>query len=165
MVPHIPYGKHCLAQWLWANEGEEVTGNALSRQRVRTTYLERMTDDVAAVLFDTRRRTAHSLVLNFWVACGGLQSFLNHFHSALEQLWAAVDAEAAAKSMRGAQGEGQSGLGLLWAAAEDVEGRIPAASAAASAEGCMTSGVCQWMHGIMHDAFQIGLSWNVYGHL
>lgn len=44
---------------------------------LRLGYLLRAVEDVGAVLFDQRRRTCHSLVVNYWVAGGGLSALLS----------------------------------------------------------------------------------------
>ena len=45
-----------------------------------------MASTTQAVLFDTRRHTSHSLILNYFVACGGLDLFLTHCRPVLRML-------------------------------------------------------------------------------
>ena len=45
-----------------------------------------MASTTQAVLFDTRRLTSHSLILNYFVACGGLDLFLTHCRHVLRML-------------------------------------------------------------------------------
>lgn len=47
-----------------------------AKARVRHRFVARAVEDAGAVLFDQRRRTCHSLVVNYWVACGGLGALL-----------------------------------------------------------------------------------------
>lgn len=59
--------------------GEPKPGAAAppDKQMLRLWYLLRAVEDVGAVLFDQRRRTCHSLVVNYWVAGGGLSALLS----------------------------------------------------------------------------------------
>ncbi|KAK9821448.1 hypothetical protein WJX81_000342 [Elliptochloris bilobata] len=54
----------------------DCTLAAPEKAKLRHYYLARAIEDVGAVLFDQRRRTCHSLVVNYWVACGGLGALL-----------------------------------------------------------------------------------------
>lgn len=56
-------------------------------------HLCRLSDEIMALLFDSRRRSCHLLILNFFLALGGLDALLVRFKQATEQLWAAIDAQ------------------------------------------------------------------------
>lgn len=52
-------------------------------------YLTHMAGGLGNTLFDSRRRTCHSLILNYFVAGGGLKVLLDHFSLTVELLSAA----------------------------------------------------------------------------
>lgn len=56
-------------------------------------YLQRVVDEVLAVLFDSRRQSCHGLVLNNFVSCSGLKQLLAKFQVACQALFDAVDAQ------------------------------------------------------------------------
>lgn len=62
-----------------------------------------MLDDVAAVLYDSRRQSCHSLVLNAWVAIGGLDDLIDLFIRESNTLWAEADLESVRNSNSGQQ--------------------------------------------------------------
>ncbi|KAF5843493.1 hypothetical protein DUNSADRAFT_14409 [Dunaliella salina] len=82
-------------------------------------HLSRIADSAYMVLFDVRRRSCHALVLNYFVALGGLPSLAARFGQSADAVWAAMDATAAreeqaaaAKAPKaGGSGEGGSGAG------------------------------------------------------
>lgn len=54
-------------------------------------YLQRVVDEILAVLFDSRRQSCHGLVLNNFVACSGFKQLLAKFQAASQCLFTAVD--------------------------------------------------------------------------
>lgn len=58
-------------------------------------YLQRVVDEVLAVLFDSRRQSCHGLVLNNFVSCSGFKQLLAKFQVACQCLFAAVDKQEA----------------------------------------------------------------------
>lgn len=66
-------------------------------------YTVRVLDDVAAVLYDSRRQSCHSLVLSAWVAVGGLEDLIDLFNRESNTLWAEADKEAVRNSNLGQQ--------------------------------------------------------------
>lgn len=102
-------------------------GNALLlRCRGRISHLMRLTEELHAVLFDTRRRFCHLLVLNYFSALGGMQALAARFSEAVALLWEVLDAQEAQQASESA----------VAGVTEDVT--IPAAATAAAA----TPGVC-----------------------
>jgi len=53
--------------------------------------LQRVVDEVLAVLFDSRRQSCHGLVLNNFVSCSGFKQLLAKFHLACQVLFGAVE--------------------------------------------------------------------------
>lgn len=58
-------------------------------------YLQRVVDEVLAVLFDSRRQSCHGLVLNNFVSCSGFKQLLAKFQLACQCLFDAVDKQEA----------------------------------------------------------------------
>lgn len=58
-------------------------------------YLQRVVDEVLAVLFDGRRQSCHGLVLNNLVSCSGFKQLLAKFQVACQCLFDAVDQQEA----------------------------------------------------------------------
>ena len=58
-------------------------------------YLQRVVDEVLAVLFDSRRQSCHGLVLNNFVSCSGFKQLLAKFQMACQCLFTAVDNQEA----------------------------------------------------------------------
>ena len=58
-------------------------------------YLQRVVDEVLAVLFDSRRQSCHGLVLNNFVSCSGFKQLLAQFQVACHALFDAVDRQEA----------------------------------------------------------------------
>ncbi|KAL0033594.1 hypothetical protein WJX79_006288 [Trebouxia sp. C0005] len=58
-------------------------------------YLQRVVDEVLAVLFDSRRQSCHGLVLNNFVSCSGFRQLLAQFQVACQVLFDAVDMQEA----------------------------------------------------------------------
>lgn len=58
-------------------------------------YLQRVVDEVLAVLFDNRRQSCHGLVLNNFVSCSGFKQLLAQFQVACQMLFGAVDRQEA----------------------------------------------------------------------
>ena len=58
-------------------------------------YLQRVVDEVLAVLFDGRRQSCHGLVLNNFVSCSGFKQLLAQFQVACQVLFDAVDRQEA----------------------------------------------------------------------
>ena len=58
-------------------------------------YLQRVVDEVLAVLFDHRRQSCHGLVLNNFVSCSGFKQLLAKFQVACRVLFEAVDRQEA----------------------------------------------------------------------
>ncbi|GAX74557.1 hypothetical protein CEUSTIGMA_g2006.t1, partial [Chlamydomonas eustigma] len=58
-------------------------------------HLVRVAEEAVAMLFDSRRRSCHVLILNFFVALGGLDSLLLAFKRATDGLWASVELKEA----------------------------------------------------------------------
>ena len=58
-------------------------------------YLQRVVDEVLAVLFDSRRQSCHGLVLNNFVSCSGFKQLLAKFQVACQCLFDAVDKQEA----------------------------------------------------------------------
>ena len=58
-------------------------------------YLQRVVDEILAVLFDSRRQSCHGLVLNNFVACSGFKQLLAKFQAACQCLFHAVDKQEA----------------------------------------------------------------------
>ena len=58
-------------------------------------YLQRVVDEVLAVLFDNRRQSCHGLVLNNFVSCSGFKQLLAQFQVACQMLFGAVDKQEA----------------------------------------------------------------------
>ena len=58
-------------------------------------YLQRVVDEILAVLFDSRRQSCHGLVLNNFVACSGFKQLLAKFKAACQCLFDAVDKQEA----------------------------------------------------------------------
>ena len=58
-------------------------------------YLQRVVDEILAVLFDSRRQSCHGLVLNNFVACSGFKQLLAKFQAACQCLFTAVDKQEA----------------------------------------------------------------------
>ena len=56
-------------------------------------YLQRVVDEVQAVLFDSRRQSCHGLVLNNFVSCSGFRALLAKYQLACQALFDAVDKE------------------------------------------------------------------------
>lgn len=54
-------------------------------------YLQRVVDEVLAVLFDNRRQSCHGLVLNNFVSCSGFKQLLVNFQTACEILFEAAE--------------------------------------------------------------------------
>ena len=85
-------------------------------------YLQRVVDEILAVLFDSRRQSCHGLVLNNFVACSGFKQLLAKFQAACQCLFSAVDRQEAQPEADAAAGktagETQSLLPvlMLWAA-------------------------------------------------
>ncbi|DBB00800.1 TPA: hypothetical protein ACH3X1_000730 [Trebouxia sp. C0004] len=58
-------------------------------------YLQRVVDEVLAVIFDSRRQSCHGLVLNNFVSCSGFKQLLVQFQVACQVLFDAVDRQEA----------------------------------------------------------------------
>lgn len=58
-------------------------------------YLQRVVDEVLAVLFDSRRQSCHGLVLNNFVSCSGFKQLLAKFKTACDLLFETVEHEEA----------------------------------------------------------------------
>ena len=58
-------------------------------------YLQRVVDEILAVLFDSRRQSCHGLVLNNFVSCSGFKQLLVQFQVACQVLFDAVDRQEA----------------------------------------------------------------------
>lgn len=67
----------------------------LEMMQWRARYLRAVTEEVAVVLFDSRRGTCHCLLFNYWIRCGGLQAFLALFPLACRYLWDLAGSHAA----------------------------------------------------------------------
>lgn len=80
-------------------------------------YLQRVVDEILAVLFDSRRQSCHGLVLNNFVACSGFKQLLAKFQAACQCLFDAVDKQEAQPEADPAAGkttgEAQSRLPVL----------------------------------------------------
>lgn len=67
-----------------------------SQQLVRLgQHLNRLAEEAYTVLLDTRRRSCHVLILNYFVAVGGMEALAARFGNAVEGLWWAMDRGAA----------------------------------------------------------------------
>ena len=70
-------------------KGKSVMFDQATPEAMR--YLQRVVDEVLAVLFDSRRQSCHGLVLNNLVSCSGFKQLLAKFQVACRCLFAAVD--------------------------------------------------------------------------
>lgn len=61
-------------------------------------HLMRLTEEVMTVLFDNRRHYCHTLILNYFVAVGGMTSLAQRFQDAMDMLWEVIEAERKKKS-------------------------------------------------------------------
>ena len=50
-------------------------------------YTTRLLEEMMMVLVDSRRKTCHTLVLNYLVVGGGFKAFLDQFQSVIAWLW------------------------------------------------------------------------------
>ncbi|KAL4856977.1 E3 ubiquitin-protein ligase UPL1 [Chlorella vulgaris] len=66
--------------------GEQGGNPYATPQACRVRYLSRVLDASFNILFDGRRRTTHTLVYNYFMATGGMRSFLKQFEACLELL-------------------------------------------------------------------------------
>ena len=68
-------------------------------------YLQRVVDEILAVLFDSRRQSCHGLVLNNFVSCSGFKQLLAQFQVACQVLFDAVDRQEAQPQADSAAGK------------------------------------------------------------
>ncbi|GFR50880.1 hypothetical protein Agub_g13169, partial [Astrephomene gubernaculifera] len=97
----------------------------------RAVHLQRLADEVNHLLLDSRRRSCHVLLLNYFAGIGGLDSLNRRFEQAASNMWAVLEAQTAAKAAA------VSGSAAA-AAAEPVAAEAatqPSAEAAATNEG------------------------------
>ncbi|KAI3425184.1 hypothetical protein D9Q98_008953 [Chlorella vulgaris] len=69
-----------------APAGEQGGNPYATPEACRVRYLSRVLDASFNILFDGRRRTTHTLVYNYFMATGGMRSFLKQFEACLELL-------------------------------------------------------------------------------
>lgn len=74
-------------------KGKSTTFDQAAPDTMR--YLQRVVDEILAVLFDSRRQSCHGLVLNNFVACSGFKQLLAKFQAACQCLFHAVDKQEA----------------------------------------------------------------------
>lgn len=60
-----------------------ASGRSLSCQ---AKHLTRLVEEVVMVLFDNRRRCCHTLILNYFVSCGGMTSLIAKYRMAVSML-------------------------------------------------------------------------------
>lgn len=80
---------------------EEACRSHLSETTQLANYTTHMAGGLGNTLFDSRRRTCHSLILNYFVAGGGLKTLLNHFKHAVALLQAAAKLEQTPAGSKG----------------------------------------------------------------
>ena len=89
--------KHETSQWMLAMQWPSLGGispadactTKMTEVTQRANYITHMAGGLGYTLFDSRRRTCHSLILNYFVAGGGLKILLQHFNVAVDLLRAA----------------------------------------------------------------------------
>lgn len=64
----------------------------------KSQHLMRLTEEVMTVLFDNRRHYCHTLILNYFVAVGGMTSLAQRFQDAMDMLWEVIEAERKKKA-------------------------------------------------------------------
>lgn len=74
---------------------------AIAAVRGRSGHYLRLAEELAQVLFDSRRHYCHLLVLNYFSALGGMQVLAACFNDAAELLWGLMAAQEAAKAAAG----------------------------------------------------------------
>ena len=94
-------------------------GNGMGLLFIETTsegerYLQRVVDEVLAVLFDSRRQSCHGLVLNNFVSCSGFKQLLARFKTACDLLFQAVSHQEAVEEGKAqwAKAKGMAHLGV-----------------------------------------------------
>lgn len=93
-------------------------------------HLNRLAEEVHMALFDSRRRSCHALILNYFVAVGGLDALAARFGDAVDALWAAMDMPAAAAAAAAPTASATTGTDVVMS---DVQ--APAAGAATPGAG------------------------------
>lgn len=64
----------------------------------KSQHLMRLVEEVMTVLFDNRRHYCHTLILNYFVAVGGMDSLSRRFQEAIGMLWEVVEYDQKKKS-------------------------------------------------------------------
>ena len=69
--------------------GQELIGDKHPRTAVlrQLNYTTRLLEEMMMVLVDGRRKTCHTLVLNYLVVGGGFRAFLEQFQSVIAWMW------------------------------------------------------------------------------
>ena len=75
------------------SKGKSVMFDQTAPEAMR--YLQRVVDEILAVLFDSRRQSCHGLVLNNFVSCSGFKQLLAKFQLACQCLFDSVDKQEA----------------------------------------------------------------------
>ncbi|PNH10945.1 E3 ubiquitin-protein ligase [Tetrabaena socialis] len=121
----------------------DVAPPALPPNR-RAVHLSRLADVVFHLLLDSRRRSCHVLLLNYFVGIGGLDSFSRRFEQAAANMWSVLEAQAAAKAATATQQQQQAAVaaavpqpdgGVESGAMAAEPAAAPAVADAAMAEG------------------------------
>ena len=93
-----------------ANPGEPVAVNDVIQY---AHYFTRIIEELMSVLFDVRRHTCHSLVLNYFVAGGGLKVLVQQFAALQQLMWQELEVkEGGTHEQKSPTGEAQSGCEL-----------------------------------------------------
>lgn len=85
-----------------ANPGEPISVGDLTQY---AHYFARVVEELMAVLFDVRRHTCHSLVLNYFVAGGGLNVLVGQFHILQQLMWQELELKEQSHNARTSAGK------------------------------------------------------------